>query len=179
MRVRSPGGGICSSLETPQTLHADSVTSAPDDTIIAPLWGDRAQGLCPYNWGHPDWHFPAQRVEPSAGRWVRPCVQSQGRKQESRLSSRRGAQSCAVSTLGRTGAPGHVLRCPARALAGWVEGENVLGCVSEWDQRREFTENPWVLGPLTLRGRGRGDCGIYAKSCVTRAPGFSILYKRF
>ena len=122
MRVRNTGGKICSSLETPQTLHADSVTSAPDDMIMAPLWGDRCQGPHPYNWAHPDWHSPAQSVEPSAGRWVLPCVQSQGRKRESRLSSRRDAQSCAVSTLGRSGAP---WPCPElhRLSPGWMGGQ--------------------------------------------------------
>ena len=37
-------------------LSMQTVTSAPDDMIMAPLWRDRAQGPCPYNWGHPDWH---------------------------------------------------------------------------------------------------------------------------
>ena len=31
--------------------------------------------------------------------------------------------------------------------AGQVEGGNVLGCVSEWDQSHEFTANPVSWGP--------------------------------
>ncbi|KAB0393092.1 hypothetical protein E2I00_013974 [Balaenoptera physalus] len=54
MRVRSPGDKICSSLETPQTLHADSVTSTTDDMIMAPLWGDRVQAPRPIIMAHPD-----------------------------------------------------------------------------------------------------------------------------
>ena len=43
--------------------------------------------------------------------------------------------------------PGLVLSCPARALEGQVDSGNVLGCVSEWDQRREFMANPKSWGP--------------------------------
>ena len=52
MRGMSPGDEICSSLETPQPLHADSVTDTTDDMIItAPLRGEQVQGPCPYNCG--------------------------------------------------------------------------------------------------------------------------------
>ncbi|XP_014649699.1 PREDICTED: vomeronasal type-1 receptor 4-like [Ceratotherium simum simum] len=42
---------IGSSLETPQTLQADSVTYTADDMIMAPLWGDQVQEPCLYNYG--------------------------------------------------------------------------------------------------------------------------------
>ena len=136
----STGGKICSSLEMPQTLHADSVTSAPDDMIIAPRWGDRAQGPSPYNWGHPDWHSLHRA-------WSQVQAGECSLVFSLRAGNRRGTQSCAVSTLGRTGAPSLVLSCPARALAGRVDSGNVLECVSEWDQRHEFMANPVSWGP--------------------------------
>ena len=54
------------------------------------------------------------------------------------LSNRRGTQSCIVSTIRQDRcSPCLVLRCPIHALAGQVEGGNVLGCVSEWNQSHE------------------------------------------
>ena len=154
----SPEDKICSSLETPQTLHADSVTSTTDDMILAPLWGDRVQAPRPYNYG-PSWlTLPCTELwsQVQAG----DCFLVFNLRAENRregLSNRRGTQSCAVSTIGQGRcSPCLVLSCPIHALAGQVEGGNVSQCVSEWDQSHEFTANPCVLESLTMRERGMG-----------------------
>ena len=58
-----------------------------------------------------------------------------------------------------------------RPCPGWqVEGGNVLGCVSEWDQSCELNANPCVLGSLTMRGRGMGSLWNLCQALYEQSP---------
>ena len=84
--------------------------------------------------------------------------------------SRRGAQSCVVSALGRTRAP---LPCPGlpRPCPGWqVEGGNVLGCVSEGDQSCEFIANPFP-GVPDNEGKREGSLWNLCQVLYGQSPG--------
>ena len=123
MRVRSPGGKICSSLETPQTLHADRITSTPDDMIMAPLWGDRAQGPRPYNWACPDWHSLNRAW--SQGQAGECSLVFSLRAGKGRAGSPAGEALRAVLSAPWAGQvlPGRVLSCPPVPwLDGWTVG---------------------------------------------------------
>ena len=171
VRVTSTGGKICPSLETPQTLHADSVTSAPDDMIMAPLWGERAQGPCPYNWGPSRLPVPCTECGAECGQVSARLCSVSGQETGEPALSRRGAQSCVVSALGRIGAPLPYPQLPCPCPGWQVEGGNVLWCVSEGDQSCEFTANPCVLGSLTMRGRGRGSLWNLCQTLYEQSPG--------
>ena len=95
--------------------------------IMAPLWGERAQGPCPYNWGPSRLPLPCTDCGAECRQVSALLCSVSGQESGEPALSRRGAQSCVVSTLGRTAAPRRVLSCPVQALAGRWKGRMCWG----------------------------------------------------